>query len=411
MTSSDPSVPVPAPRWITLARELGWPDWQVRLFERIAHDVEVRERDATVHLRRGGSRVERRDVRSIPGERPPFELASVWHMAEFAADLPAKMAAERASELAANASVEHTEPAPVEKISAPSIESSTVCTPPEPPGDAPATIADSVFSTSATVPAEPPPAQTACSALRGETLSLFSTASARPSTVGFAIDRIAPSSTLAPEGPRVQPAAPKAIVTPRERRSKYALPDFTEADVAALDAGIAHVDVWTDGSGTTSNLHAGIGVLVMVGAVALAEVSEGIGRGSNNLAELRAIRRAITLVRGSGPHAGLAPHATVTIYSDSEWAIGAASPTVQWLIREQSLHQLSQAIRAQVESDMHGITFRHCRGHRTLASVVDDADLRIVLGNHRVDGLAGRGRLAGIDREQRAARAEKAASL
>jgi ribonuclease HI len=76
------------------------------------------------------------------------------------------------------------------------------------------------------------------------------------------------------------------------------------------------VHVWTDGACTGNPGPAGIGVVVLDGAKRR-EVSEFLGEGTNNIAELTAIERGLELVDDA--------KRPVLVYSDSAYAIGLLS--------------------------------------------------------------------------------------
>lgn len=84
------------------------------------------------------------------------------------------------------------------------------------------------------------------------------------------------------------------------------------APVMAPDA----VHVWTDGACTGNPGPAAIGVVVIDGS-ARREVGEFLGEGTNNIAELTAIERGLSLVADKAR--------TVVVYSDSAYAIGLLS--------------------------------------------------------------------------------------
>jgi ribonuclease HI len=80
----------------------------------------------------------------------------------------------------------------------------------------------------------------------------------------------------------------------------------------------AAIQVWTDGACTGNPGPAGIGVVVVDGT-AIEEITEYLGQGTNNIAELTAIRRGLEAVAGRGRGALERP---VVVYSDSQYAIG-----------------------------------------------------------------------------------------
>jgi ribonuclease HI len=78
------------------------------------------------------------------------------------------------------------------------------------------------------------------------------------------------------------------------------------------------IQVWTDGACTGNPGPAGIGVVVVDGT-AVEELTEYLGHGTNNIAELTAIQRGLEVVAGRGRGALERP---VVVYSDSQYAIG-----------------------------------------------------------------------------------------
>jgi len=85
-----------------------------------------------------------------------------------------------------------------------------------------------------------------------------------------------------------------------------------KANVAPADA----VAVWTDGACTGNPGPAGIGVVVLEGGERR-ELSEYLGHGTNNIAELMAILRGLELVKDRSK--------PVFVYSDSAYSIGLLS--------------------------------------------------------------------------------------
>jgi len=132
-----------------------------------------------------------------------------------------------------------------------------------------------------------------------------------------------------------------------------------------------HVEIYTDGSGTTRDSPACIGVVVIGNGYSLVEVSEYVGPGSNNTAELRAIRRGLYLAQ---VRFGLAQPAT--LYTDSRYALGCIAGT----LRPNHEHEkLVDAIRAQLRR-MPAVKLEHVDGHAGIP------------GNELADFLAGEAR-------------------
>ncbi len=132
------------------------------------------------------------------------------------------------------------------------------------------------------------------------------------------------------------------------------------------------VDIWTDGSGTRTEGPACIGVVVLVDGVPVCEASEHVGTGTNNVAELRAIRRGLYLA------AEIVGYGEATIvHSDSEYAIGMV--TRDW--RPTANASLVHAIRHQAEAFTR-LRWEHVEGHAGTPL------------NELADWLAGRARVA-----------------
>src|SRR6185312_11791210 len=118
----------------------------------------------------------------------------------------------------------------------------------------------------------------------------------------------------------------------------------------------ATVYAYTDGSGTTKDKPSGIGVAVYRNGHRPLYIAENIGNATNNLAELRAIWRALQSV----------PHMStyINIYSDSEYAIG--SVTKPWNQTQIDNKEVAEAIKLDLaERTARGavITINHIEGH------------------------------------------------
>jgi ribonuclease HI len=109
------------------------------------------------------------------------------------------------------------------------------------------------------------------------------------------------------------------------------------------------VNAYTDGSGTTKEKPAGIGVvLYWYGGSEF--IAENIGNGTNNRAELCAIWRALRAVPDI--------HQPIKIHSDSEYAIGAL--TQNWQRNKNA--KLIECIRRDIGLRDY-VEFRHVDGH------------------------------------------------
>lgn len=110
------------------------------------------------------------------------------------------------------------------------------------------------------------------------------------------------------------------------------------------------VIAYTDGSGTTAGKTAGIGVVIYEKGQPPLYIAENIGKGTNNVAELRAIWRVLKQFPDKSQ--------PITIYSDSEYAIG--SLTLDW--SPQANRELIEQIRADLESRTN-VKLIHVDGH------------------------------------------------
>lgn len=129
------------------------------------------------------------------------------------------------------------------------------------------------------------------------------------------------------------------------------------------------VDVYCDGSGTVDNKPAGIGVVILGDRPQLLHESAGLG--TNNHAELWAIRRSLMAI----PYLG----SQIRIHSDSAWAIGAVSASPGWNITKNV--GLVEAIRNDLSARNGRVAFVKVDGHAG------------VLWNEVADCLARAGRL------------------
>jgi ribonuclease HI len=127
------------------------------------------------------------------------------------------------------------------------------------------------------------------------------------------------------------------------------------------------IQVWTDGACTGNPGPAGLGVVVVDGT-SVEELSEYLGQGTNNIAELTAIQRGLEIVAGRGKPA-LAR--VVVVYSDSQYAIGLL--TLGWKAKA----------NVELVDDIRGV----CRRFADLRFVKVAGHAGIPL-NERVDELA-----------------------
>ena len=115
-------------------------------------------------------------------------------------------------------------------------------------------------------------------------------------------------------------------------------------------------NIYTDGSGTSKNSPAGIGIVIF-GATAIPPqvCSFGAGEGTNNYAELMAIRRGLY----SFPDA----RSKIMVHSDSEYALGAVDRARNWATNVNG--RLIEAIRTEIDwrRKFGFIALAHVDGH------------------------------------------------
>lgn len=147
--------------------------------------------------------------------------------------------------------------------------------------------------------------------------------------------------------------------------------NYTPEDVDrafAMPRQDGEVLAFADGSGTTHDKPAGIGVVVYRDAYRPQLIAENIGPGTNNRAELAAIWRALQAVPDTGQ--------AIMIRSDSEYAMGSVSR--DWIPKKNTA--LIEAIRLDLSLRPGKVSFKHVNGHVGVA------------GNEIADSLAGVGR-------------------
>jgi ribonuclease HI len=103
-------------------------------------------------------------------------------------------------------------------------------------------------------------------------------------------------------------SAPPAAALPPPRRGHAVHAEQSPAQV---------VHVWTDGACSGNPGPMGIGIVVIAGDERR-EHGEYLGRGTNNIAELTAIRRGLEMADALGP----GRDRPIRVYSDSSYAIG-----------------------------------------------------------------------------------------
>lgn len=130
---------------------------------------------------------------------------------------------------------------------------------------------------------------------------------------------------------------------------------------------------YTDGSGTTATKPCGIGVVLFENDALVAECSASLGLGTNNIAEVRAIGRALAITYARARSRDVC----LTIRSDSEFALGAVAPESRWKIKaSEALRELVHSIRLEARR-WPRLALEHVYGHTG------------IVGNERADVLAG----------------------
>ena len=109
------------------------------------------------------------------------------------------------------------------------------------------------------------------------------------------------------------------------------------------------IEIFTDGACSGNPGLCGIGIVMKYGA-RIRHVSECLGHGTNNIAELTAILRALRMVKK--------PEIPVVIYTDSQYALGVLS--LGWKARENK--SLIEDIRREMQR-FKEISFVKVEGH------------------------------------------------
>lgn len=143
--------------------------------------------------------------------------------------------------------------------------------------------------------------------------------------------------------------------------------------------------VYTDGSGTYNNAPCGAGVVVYRGGALIAERSEQAGTGTNNTAELHAVRVALGLVRRLDRE--------VLIRTDSLYVINMVSAGSAYPARANA----TLVHRLRIESSWRPrLRFEHVRGHQRVTPEHTADQAAAIEGNQRADRLAGAARRAAL---------------
>lgn len=165
--------------------------------------------------------------------------------------------------------------------------------------------------------------------------------------------------SLLPDSACASDAAPAAPKTPQDKRDKKAAA-AARAEQLVYEPGT--IIVYADGACSGNPGPAGIGVVVQDGPVRR-ELSQFLGMGTNNIAELSAIMEAALLIEQ--------PERPVRIHTDSKYAIGVLSQGWKAKANQELILRVKQALKRL--SDLRLI---HVPGHAG------------VLLNERADVLA-----------------------
>lgn len=101
------------------------------------------------------------------------------------------------------------------------------------------------------------------------------------------------------------------------------------------------IHVWTDGACSGNPGPMGIGVVVVIGD-RRKEHGEYLGRGTNNVAELTAIRRGLEIASELVPD----PGRPIRVYTDSSYAIGLLSQGWKPKANQQLVSELKELVRS-----------------------------------------------------------------
>ena len=149
-------------------------------------------------------------------------------------------------------------------------------------------------------------------------------------------------------------------------------PDCRAAEAPAPAPAGALVS-YTDGSGTLAHLPCGAGVVVYDGELVILEASRHLGLGTNNHAEVSAVRVALAITESYRDR-------LLVVRTDSQYTIGALTAPADpepWAANAKLLGLVRRAMVGRA------LRFEHVKGHAGIA------------GNERADVLAGLARLRG----------------
>lgn len=129
---------------------------------------------------------------------------------------------------------------------------------------------------------------------------------------------------------------------------------------------------YTDGSGTRAHLPCGAGVAIYDDGEVVTEASRHLGLGTNNHAELSAVRVALAITP---------PERPLLVRTDSMYVIGALTAPADTPPERPNAKLIAIIRRAMAGRH---VRFEHVKGHSKIE------------GNERADSLAGLGRLRAL---------------
>jgi len=133
----------------------------------------------------------------------------------------------------------------------------------------------------------------------------------------------------------------RSMPSPRPRPTAAARPTRQGSALSSKVASGDVVHVWTDGACSGNPGPMGIGVVVIAGDQRR-EMGEFLGRGTNNIAELTAVRRGIELAETVVP----VKQRPLRVYTDSSYSIGLLSQGWKAKANQELVAELRQFLRA-----------------------------------------------------------------
>ena len=138
------------------------------------------------------------------------------------------------------------------------------------------------------------------------------------------------------------PGSAKGAAPARAKRVAKTKPEVEAPEEPAGEAhaagGSQAIQVYADGACSGNPGPAGIGVVVL-GSEGRVEISEYIGKGTNNIAELTAILRALTETAGSG--------LPLVIHTDSSYSIGVLQKGWKAKANQELVAELREVLRGR----------------------------------------------------------------